>query len=274
MEAELRPPRRRLRITEQYEAPLPLDTRLRAQLINKHVLVRDPEHIRRIHSQGFFGKGILSRSRPDFTGCSNHSSLQGGASVTSHTHDITAVCPQVSSAPLMTEYLQLSLEETFFLVYGLGCLSVYQEQEPLSVVQLWRRLCVIGPDFISSYAAYHHLRSRGWVPKGGGAKYGADFMLYRKGPPFYHASYSVVVQRADGAFRDCSERHFSWRSLAALSRIASSVSKELMLCYIIYPNNQSESELESPDCLRRLSVQEVVVNRWVSSKEREEQDQL
>uniref|UniRef100_A0A8C5DK39 tRNA-intron lyase n=1 Tax=Gouania willdenowi TaxID=441366 RepID=A0A8C5DK39_GOUWI len=219
MEAELRPPRRRLRITEQYEAPLPLDTRLRAQLINKHVLVRDPEHIRRIHSQTCY-----------------------------------VVVYQVSSAPLMTEYLQLSLEETFFLVYGLGCLSVYQEQEPLSVVQLWRRLCVIGPDFISSYAAYHHLRSRGWVPKGGGAKYGADFMLYRKGPPFYHARYHTYTQ-------------------SSFLRLQGN-KWELMLCYIIYPNNQSESELESPDCLRRLSVQEVVVNRWVSSKEREEQDQL
>uniref|UniRef100_A0A0E9R1A9 Uncharacterized protein n=1 Tax=Anguilla anguilla TaxID=7936 RepID=A0A0E9R1A9_ANGAN len=28
-------------------------------------------------------------------------------------------------------------------------------------------------------------------------KYGTDLMLYRKGPPFYHASYSVVVERVD-----------------------------------------------------------------------------
>lgn len=42
-------------------------------------------------------------------------------------------------------------------------------------MELWRKFQSLGPDFISSYAAYHHFRSRGWVPKGGGAaKYGAD----------------------------------------------------------------------------------------------------
>ena len=49
-------------------------------------------------------------------------------------------------------------------------------QEPLSIIQLWRRFRALRPDFISSFAAYQHCRSRGWVPKGGsGAKYGADF---------------------------------------------------------------------------------------------------
>lgn len=48
-------------------------------------------------------------------------------------------------------------------------------QEPLSIMELWGKFRSLRPDFISSYAAYHHFRSRGWVPKGGGAaKYGAD----------------------------------------------------------------------------------------------------
>uniref|UniRef100_A0A3Q4GIK0 tRNA-intron lyase n=1 Tax=Neolamprologus brichardi TaxID=32507 RepID=A0A3Q4GIK0_NEOBR len=157
----------------------------------------------------------------------------------------------------LSEYLQLSLEE----------------QEPLSIVQLWRTFRSLRPDFVSSYAVYHHFRSKGWVPKGGGgAKYGVD-LLYRKGPPFYHA-YSVVIERADDAFRASPLRPFSWRSLAALSRITANVSK-LMLCYIIYPADLSEAELDSPVCLRRLKVQqEVIVSRWVSSRERAEQDDI
>uniref|UniRef100_A0A3Q2D1C1 tRNA-intron lyase n=1 Tax=Cyprinodon variegatus TaxID=28743 RepID=A0A3Q2D1C1_CYPVA len=146
-------------------------------------------------------------------------------------------------------------------------------QEPLSVVDLWRKLRSLNPDFISSYAAYHHFRSRGWVPKGGGgAKYGVD-LLYRKGPPFYHA-YSVVVERTDETFAGMALRPFSWRSLAALSRITANVSKELMLCYIIYPADLSADDLDSPECLSRLKVQEVIVSRWVSSKERAEQDDI
>uniref|UniRef100_A0A672ZFC7 tRNA-intron lyase n=2 Tax=Sphaeramia orbicularis TaxID=375764 RepID=A0A672ZFC7_9TELE len=181
---------------------------------------------------------------------------------------------QIRRTPFsLTEYLQLSLEEAFFLVYSLGCLSVYLNQEPLSVIQLWQTFRSQRPDFVSSYSAYHHFRSRGWVPKGGsGAKYGVDFMLYRKGPPFYHSSFSVVVERAGDAFRGSALRPFSWRSLAALSRITANVSKELMLCYVIYPTDLSEAELDSPECLSRLTVQEVIVSRWVSSKERAEQD--
>ncbi|KAF3855553.1 hypothetical protein F7725_016290 [Dissostichus mawsoni] len=129
-------------------------------------------------------------------------------------------------------------------------------QEPLSISQLWRKFRSLRPDFVSSFSAYQHLRSKG------------------KGPPFYHASYSVVIERVDGAFRGSTLRPFSWRSLAALSRITANVSKELMLCYIIYPAGLSEAELDSPVCLSRLSVQEVIVSRWVSSKERTEQEDI
>ncbi|XP_042259529.1 tRNA-splicing endonuclease subunit Sen2 [Thunnus maccoyii] len=404
MQAEFRAPRRRPRVYEQYEAPLPVSSHFRADLINQHVLVCDPDHIQKIHNQGFFGKGVLSRARPDHSlsdqweqheglflpiipqsryeellrwaasalaaqgldeEAVNQTLLRlsqpvemeavrrevgGGGAVNGHrgegqaagaelgpeggasphakrlrpgsevepeaerscrldpqdlnpdqdldpSSDPDGLVPgpgfvlvvsdseagggvggmrQVRRTPFsLTEYLQLSLEEAFFLVYSLGCLSVYLHQEPLSVIQLWRRFRSLRPDFVSLYAAYHHCRSRGWIPKGGGgAKYGVDLMLYRKGPPFYHASYSVVVERVDGAFRGSALRPFSWRSLAALSRITANVSKELMLCYIIYPADLSEAELDSPVCLSRLKVQEVIVSRWVSSRERAEQDDI
>ncbi|XP_039896888.1 tRNA-splicing endonuclease subunit Sen2 isoform X2 [Simochromis diagramma] len=69
MYADFRAPRRRLRVTEELEAPLPLSPRERshfqAELLNQHVLVCDPEHSQKIHDQGYFGKGVLSRSRPE-----------------------------------------------------------------------------------------------------------------------------------------------------------------------------------------------------------------
>ncbi|XP_047438014.1 tRNA-splicing endonuclease subunit Sen2 isoform X2 [Mugil cephalus] len=323
MQAEFRAPRRRSRVHEDYEAPLPVQrSRYRAELINQHVVVRHPEHIQKIHDQGYFGKGVLSRARPDHSvsdqwerhqdqilpvlsqhryeellrwagtalsaqGLDDEAVNQtllrlsqpiemeeatggeepgpeGGVSLTAKRRSLWSdVQPEAKRScrldpedqnpdpssdqnpdpssdldsdstrdpgsdpdsdldsdsdpgPLvpgpgfvlvvsdneagggvrelrptpffLSEYLQLSLEEAFFLVYGLGCLSVYLHQEPLSVIQLWRKFKSLRPDFVSSYAAYHHYRSRGWVPKtGGGAKYGADLMLYRKGPPFYHA---------------------------------------------------------------------------------------
>ncbi|XP_041634265.1 tRNA-splicing endonuclease subunit Sen2 [Cheilinus undulatus] len=428
MQAEFRAPKRRARVYEEYEAPLPVNQSpgerrdLRAEILNQHVIVCHPEDINRIYSQGYFGKGVLSRARPDhsisdqweqhegvmlplisqarydellqwagFTlsaqgldkdsvsqtlerlsqqvemeavrgkiggeengqreedekeeepetdagagphakrslmegeepetdaGAGPHakrSLMEGedepksrGSCRMEHQHlspehdtgsdsdsgsDPDSLVPgpgfvlvvsdseeckgvrTVRRSPLsLTEYLQLSLEEAFFLVYSLGCLSVYLHQEPLSILQLWRKFRSMRPDFVSSFAAYQHFRSKGWIPKlGGGAKYGVDLMLYRKGPPFYHASYSVVIERVDDEFRGHGLRQFSWRSLAALSRITANVSKELMFCYIIYPADLSEAELDSPVCLSRLKVQEVIVNRWVSSRERAEQDDI
>lgn len=57
MQAEFRAPRRRVRVHEDYEAPLPVSrtpgerSEFRAWLINQHVLVCDPDHIRKIHNQ-------------------------------------------------------------------------------------------------------------------------------------------------------------------------------------------------------------------------------
>lgn len=57
MQAEFRAPRRRIRVQEDYEAPLPVCRRpgerseFRAQLINQHVLICLPDHIKKIHDQ-------------------------------------------------------------------------------------------------------------------------------------------------------------------------------------------------------------------------------
>lgn len=171
------------------------------------------------------------------------------------------------------EYLQLSLEEAFFLVYALGCLSIYYKKEPLTILKLWKAFTAIQPTFRTTYGAYHYFRSKGWVPKTG-LKYGTDLLLYRKGPPFYHASYSVIVELVDKGFAGPLRRPFTWKSLATLSRVSGNVSKELMLCYLIKPSTMTDEDMESPECLRRIKVQEVILSRWVSSRERSDQDEL
>ncbi|KAF5908761.1 tRNA-splicing endonuclease subunit Sen2 isoform X1, partial [Clarias magur] len=154
----------------------------------------------------------------------------------------------------MMEYLQLSYEEAFFLVYALGCLSVFHDGEALSILQLWRVFCSAQPNFEITYAAYHYFRGKGWVPKSG-IKYGTDLMLYRKGPPFYHASYSVVVERENELLQGPVLRPFTWRALAALCRTTANVSKELMFCYVIVPSDLTKQDISSPECLRMLKVQ-------------------
>lgn len=113
-------------------------------------------------------------------------------------------CSELQVGSQQVQVPCLCRPQAFFLVYSLGCLSVYLQQvtvslsascfslkapptltsllyypligqKPLSIVQLWRTFRSLRPDFVSSYAAYHHFRSKGWVPKGGGGtKYGVD----------------------------------------------------------------------------------------------------
>ena len=55
-------------------------------------------------------------------------------------------------------------------------------------------------------------------------------VLYKQGPPFYHAAYSVVVKQVDCDFSPSSSSaaadvSASWTSLAALNRITQQVAK-------------------------------------------------
>ncbi|NXQ79739.1 SEN2 endonuclease, partial [Nyctibius grandis] len=152
------------------------------------------------------------------------------------------------------EYLQLSLEEAFFLVYALGCLSIYYGEEPLTILKLWEVFSEVKADFKTTYMAYHYFRSKGWVPKVG-LKYGTDLLLYRKGPPFYHASYSVIAELVDDNFEGSLRRPLNWKSLSGLNRTTVSASKELMLCYLIRPSDMTEKEMSTPECMKRIKVQ-------------------
>ncbi|XP_063147904.1 tRNA-splicing endonuclease subunit Sen2 isoform X2 [Candoia aspera] len=171
------------------------------------------------------------------------------------------------------EYLQLSLEEAFFLAYALGCLNIYSNEAPLSILKLWDLFSKAQPNFKATYMAYHYFRGKGWVPKVG-LKYGTDLLLYRKGPPFYHASYSVIAELVNDDFDGPLHRPFSWKSLSGLNRTTANVSKELMFCYLIKPSDMNEKEMLSPECLKRMKVQELILNRWVSSCECSEQEDL
>ena len=44
------------------------------------------------------------------------------------------------------------------------------------------------------------------------------------------------------------------------------------MCYVLKPPGIQENELATPKCLHRFKVQEVVMKRWVSKREREAGD--
>ncbi|XP_014678120.1 PREDICTED: tRNA-splicing endonuclease subunit Sen2-like [Priapulus caudatus] len=181
----------------------------------------------------------------------------------------------------VTEHLQLYLEEAFFLAYGLGCLCVTRGNDAEAVAaaaasmtleELWLCFCSRQERFAARYVAYHYYRSRGWVVCSG-LKYGADFSLYKKGPPYYHSTYSVIVKYIDGATMEHigNEQPSSWKALAALDRITQQVGKEVLFCHVIKPVGLTHEDYSSPECISSFTVQEVLLRRWVPSEGRMEE---
>ncbi|GAB1610832.1 tRNA-splicing endonuclease subunit Sen2-like [Argonauta hians] len=175
------------------------------------------------------------------------------------------------------EVLLLTYEEAFFLSYGLGCLFVRDEQgNPLKLSELWKTLYQRRPDFLPKYVAYHYYRSQGWIPKPG-LKFGSEYILYKEGQLYYHATYSVLVSLLQaGSLQEDLQWHprsLDWITLAGLDRMSENVSKQLMLCHVIKPKDITDEELLSPNCITRFQVQEMLLSRWISSQDREKKNE-
>ncbi|PWY79597.1 hypothetical protein BO70DRAFT_371666 [Aspergillus heteromorphus CBS 117.55] len=168
------------------------------------------------------------------------------------------------------EHLQLSREEAFFLVYGLGALRVLDDsrKEVISTSSLLPLFCQhsyfpprdpsadLTPDdsFMISYVVYHHFRSLGWVVRSG-VKFGVDYILYNRGPVFSHAEFAVVVipayehpywsATADRRAHCAEKQARSWWWLHCVNRVQAQVKKSLVVCYVEVPPPTSY-ELDTP----------------------------
>ncbi|KZT55825.1 hypothetical protein CALCODRAFT_498158 [Calocera cornea HHB12733] len=195
------------------------------------------------------------------------------------------------------EHLQLTLQEAFFLAWGLGCLRVLDRDsgQYLNLPALWS-LCLTSssspvptlsptpaecrrPDnpFLIHYVAYHHFRSLGWVVRGG-IKFCVDYLLYKRGPVFTHAEFAIVLcpeydDPSDGSSSPFAfqKEPFTWTWFSTINRVNAQVKKTLVLAYVTIPAMSAvgERELGSPECLRMYSVREVVVRRFVPARMRD-----
>ncbi|KAL2002115.1 hypothetical protein VTN02DRAFT_642 [Thermoascus thermophilus] len=196
------------------------------------------------------------------------------------------------------EHLQLSNEEAFFLVYGLGVLQLYDEQRQSVIpathlLPLLRRHSYFPPrdpstplepddPFMISYVVYHHFRSLGWVVRSG-VKFGVDYLLYNRGPVFSHAEFAVIILPSYGhpywsetqerKDRAAKKQDRSWWWLHSVNRVQAQVKKSLVLCYVEVPPPSSPSSDEAEDDiganLKRYKVREMSIRRWVPNRSRD-----
>lgn len=194
------------------------------------------------------------------------------------------------------EHLQLSLEEVFFLAYGLGVLRVFDDdhQTVLSTQALLQRVrqysyfppqlsAALQPDdpFLISYAVYHHYRSLGWVVRSG-IKFSVDFLLYNRGPVFSHAEFALMIVPSyhDTYWSETEERRQyvaqkqdqDWWWFHCVNRVQAQVRKSLVLCYVEIPPPAAVANLDSVDIGKMFGqyrVRDFMIKRWVANRSRD-----
>ncbi|SCU86219.1 LANO_0C07140g1_1 [Lachancea nothofagi CBS 11611] len=162
------------------------------------------------------------------------------------------------------EVLELMPVEAIFLTFALPVLDM----SPMTLV---RSLLGDNPsynnihDLCIMYVAYHHYRSHGWCVRSG-IKFGCHYLLYKRGPPFQHAEYGIMVLNSDDSF------DYTWYSSAA--RVVGGAKKSFILCYIelqkpkdeilrLWQNGQFAAVFSS------YKVGEILYRRWVPGKNRD-----
>lgn len=164
------------------------------------------------------------------------------------------------------EYLQLQATEVFFLRFALNVIDI-----ELSLSQLFEVCCNgdIRPDnpFILEYVAYHHYRSLGWCVRSG-IKFGTNFLLYQRGPPFNHAEHAILIIPPS----------YQWHQISAISRVIGGVKKNLVLVYIDIPPVSTFVSLlsETPHdklfylrLFKLYKINEILYRRWIPGRNRD-----
>lgn len=84
-------------------------------------------------------------------------------------------------------------------------------------------------------------------------------VAYYQGPEYYHASYGVIVKNITNTnLNECLDEFLK---LSALIRINETVSKEVLMCYVI--NEKLDNDLSTLECLKYFKINELLINRWV-----------
>ncbi|XP_045774559.1 tRNA-splicing endonuclease subunit Sen2 [Maniola jurtina] len=153
---------------------------------------------------------------------------------------------------LLQEKLMLTLQEAFFLLYGLGCLQIVNaENNILNIEECWNLFSESESNFVEKYVVYHYFRSKGYIVKPG-IKFGGDFLLYREGPEMNHADYIVVI--------NFGKENLDWISLLGHVRMATTTVKEILIAEVTRSNKDN---IKLPLELQEYSVRELVLTRKI-----------
>ncbi|AMD18949.1 HBR048Cp [Eremothecium sinecaudum] len=163
------------------------------------------------------------------------------------------------------ENLELMPVEALFLTFALPILAI-RTQDLLSLILTDDPTIDEILGICRKYVVYHHYRSRGWCVRSG-IKFGCDFILYKRGPPFHHAEFCIMILAAEKPSPD-----YTWFSTAA--RVVAGAKKSLVLTYVNTECSKEQimSFWDQQNYLELFSVfkvGELTYKRWIPGKNRD-----
>ncbi|CAH0400895.1 unnamed protein product [Chilo suppressalis] len=148
------------------------------------------------------------------------------------------------------EKLMLTLEEAFFLSYGLGCLQVLNNEEKvINTDQLWDLFKNMDKRFVHRYVVYHYYRSKGYIVKSG-IKFGGDYLIYKEVPSIAHADYIIVIKDE--------LQKFDWISTLGHVRMATTTVKEVL---VVEVSKTDHNLLDTAENVSAYKVREIILSR-------------
>ncbi|TFG00778.1 MAG: tRNA-intron lyase [Promethearchaeota archaeon] len=116
---------------------------------------------------------------------------------------------------------ELSLIEAYYL-FEKGRISIYdaKKQNLLTLEEFEEKAIILHNKFQEKLKIYKDLRERGYVPRPG-LKFGADFVVYKKGPGLEHSPFIVHVLPQDSKITAI--------DMVRAGRLATSVRKRFVL---------------------------------------------
>ncbi|TPX45136.1 hypothetical protein SeMB42_g03435 [Synchytrium endobioticum] len=265
---------------------------IKATIVGIGVWIDDFDQSRILWTDGFFGKGTLSRSEPLY-GRGNENrmgilkrKLAGKLGNASVSVAVEAAGEGEKALGYNPERVQLSPFESIFLAWALDCVDIRSAcGEPMGTTSLWKYMMnqmtqyTTQPDvmtnglrqseweFIARYIVYHVYRARRWVVWSG-IKFGADFVCYRKGPVFTHSEYALVVLPVVNNETVGFSQDFKW--YLGLNRVCAQVKKNVVLCYVHFGDDFTVRDGQHPyDVLRKYRLEEITIKRFIPERNRD-----
>ncbi|XP_011189555.2 tRNA-splicing endonuclease subunit Sen2 [Zeugodacus cucurbitae] len=187
------------------------------------------EDIKKVNENGFYGKGSKSRGAPKL--------------LTKGIVDDT-------------ESLSLELEESAFLAYFHGILCIQDIQsKKLQYNEFFEAAKNVNPNFLECLGCYLYLKSKGWIIKSG-IKFGGNFLIYKRGPRYNHASFIIFVQPKSNT------KAISIKDLKGLQRIAETSDKDVLLLEVTKPDVLTYNIISD---ITALKISETIVRRFNST---------